>query len=156
MIPNAERLRIIVVSEDWFARSLLESAIRESGTFSRVAAVEDGYTAVAEVWQWVEDGAIPDVVLADGALSVMSAQQLLRSLRENPETEGIFFGVLTEASTELEPEPVAVEGADFLSPCSAGCTDLSELIEELASRAANSVRGVWRPAPGDIWRREWD
>lgn len=155
MIPNAERLRIIIVSEDWFARSLLESTARETGVFSRVLAVEDGYMALAEMWQWVEDGASPDIILADGALTVMSATQLVRGVRENPETEGIFCGVLTEFASDPDQEsPPTVEGADFSAPCSAGCSDLTEILQELASRAANCVRGVWRAPSKDLWQRE--
>lgn len=154
MIPNAERLRIIIVSEDWFARSLLESTLRESGMFSHVIAAEDGYTAIAEMWQCVEDGSTPDIILADGALAILSTAQLVRSVRENPETEGIFLAVLTEFSTEPDQETPTVEGADFSSPCSAGCTDLTEMVQELAFRAANSVRGVWRAPSNDLWRRE--
>lgn len=154
MIPNAEKLRIIIVSEDWFARSLLESTLRESGMFSHVIAAEDGYTAVAEMWQCIEDGAAPDIILADGALAILSPAQLIRSVRENPETEGIFVAVLTEFSAEPEPETPVVEGADFSVPCSAGCTDLTEIIQELAFRAANSIRGVWRAPSNDLWHRE--
>lgn len=154
MIPNAERLRIIVVSEDWFARSLLESTLRETGMFSQIIATDDGYNALAEMWQCVEDAAPPDIILADGALSVMSTAQLIRSVRENPETEGIFFGVLTESAAEADQEPPSIEGADFSSPCSAGCSDLTEIVQELAFRAANSVRGVWRAPSSDLWPRE--
>jgi CheY-like chemotaxis protein len=154
MIPNAERLRIIIVSEDWFARSLLESTLRESGMFSRIIAVDDGYTAIAEAWQGVEDGSVPDIILADGALTVMSPAELIRSLRENPETERIFFAVLTEFATEPEQEAPEVEGADFSSPCSAGCTDLAEIVAELACRAVNTVRSSSTTPPRDTWHIE--
>ncbi|MDO8539176.1 MAG: hypothetical protein Q7S40_01950 [Opitutaceae bacterium] len=35
-----------------------------------------------------------------------------------------------------------MEGADFTPACSAGSTDLSALVAEIASRAANSIRGT--------------
>ncbi len=141
MIPDAEKLKIVMVSEDWFARSMLASTALDSGLFSRVISTDDGYAAIAETWQCIEDGAAPDIMLADDSLGVMSAEQLCRTLRENRETEGVFVAVLTEGSMMADAEVPRVEGADYATARSAGTMDLATLVQEVTSRAVNLIRG---------------
>ena len=136
MATPTPALTLVVVSEDWFARCLLESLAAETGAFHRVIAVDDGYSALAETWQGVLDGTIPNVFLIDQHSVGPSGHRLVTELRMDPITTHAYIAVLTA------DEPLPRNGVDFVSPCTPTQPELPELIELLAARARAAVEGT--------------
>lgn len=132
------RLTGIMVSGDWFARSLLRSAGEESKLFSRVIEADDGYTGLAETWQCVEDGHAPDVVVIDLQSVDSSAARLVAELRAAPETQRTFIAVLGMPETDA---PLTVRHVDFYTSQGVLSSELSDTIEEIAMRAEAAPQG---------------
>jgi CheY-like chemotaxis protein len=127
------RLALVVVSEDWFARSLLRAAAEESGRFGPIVDADDGYTALAETWEGVAIGRVPDVVLVDGASAGPSLRRLIAELRASRETHRIFVAVIGSADEGRQPP---LPGVNFQSASSPLDPDLSEIIVNVAQQAA--------------------
>lgn len=133
MSPPGTDLILVVVSEDWFARSVLESVAAENGAFARIIAVDDGYSALAETWQGVVDGAMPNVFLIDQHSVGPSAGRLITELRSDPTTLHAYVAVLTP------DEPLAKGGIDLASPCTPSQPEMAEVIRLIAARARGSL-----------------
>lgn len=127
-------LFLVIVSEDWFARSVLESLAAESGEFAKIIAVDDGYSALAETWQGVEDGHVPNVFLVDLHSVGPSSSRLVAELRADPVTSSVYIGVLTPE------EPVAKCGVDFATACLPSQPEVADALASLASRARVSLQ----------------
>src|SRR5688572_12452159 len=95
MTRNGSELFLVVVSEDWFARSVLESLASETGAFAKIIAVDDGYSALAETWQGVVDGMAPNVFLVDLHSVGPSSARLIAELRADVTTSHSYVAVLT-------------------------------------------------------------
>lgn len=134
MTPIGTGLILVVVSEDWFARSLLENLAAENGSFAKIIAVDDGYSALAETWQGVVDGAMPNVFLIDQHSVGPSAGRLITELRSDPTTLHAFIAVLTP------DEPVARGGIDLASACTPSQPETADVIEMIAARARLSLQ----------------
>ena len=138
--PGARGLGMtgIMVSGDWFARSVLRSASEESTMFSQVIEADDGYTALAETWQCVEDGHAPDVVVIDLQSVGASAARLVTELRAAPETQRTFVAVIGMPESE---SPVTVRHVDFCTSHSVLSSELADTILEIAMRAVATPQG---------------
>jgi CheY-like chemotaxis protein len=128
----SERLTAIVVSADWFSRTLLRSAAVETGVFRHVVEADDGYTALAETWQCVEDGAAPDVIVIDMQAADVSAARLVMELRAAPETRGTLVGLVGMPEIDVD---VAVKEVDFCTSCGVLHESLADIMCDLASRS---------------------
>ena len=84
---------MLVVDDEPVIRALVAAGLQTDDL--QVTAVADGLTAIAAV----EDSA-PDLVLVDVGLPGMTGTEVLRRLRNNPETASIPVLLLTG----LEPE----------------------------------------------------
>src|SRR5205085_6294250 len=116
-------LSLMIVSEDWFTRSLLKSAAEELDVFQRVVSVDDGYTALAETWDGVADGgAIPEIFLIDQYAMDASGERLVTELRADPATRHVFIAALTPSDSH---RPNA--GMDLVTPADALHPDLPGL-----------------------------
>ena len=129
-------LILVVVSEDWFARCLLESLAAETGAFAKIITVDDGYSALAETWQGVLDGAAPNVFLIDQHSVGPSGYRLVTELRMDPATANAFIAVLTA------DEPLTRTRIDLVSPCTPMQPEVPNLIELLATRARAAAAGT--------------
>lgn len=139
MLLPPPTLSLMIVCDDWFARSLLASVSEESTRFQRVTTADDGYSALAETWQGVEDGMPPNVFLIDAASVGPSADRLVLELRNDPATEHAYVVVLTGE------EPVSIPRADYSTSCRLDVGEMTELLESIANAAAISAQ--WdRPA----------
>lgn len=125
-----EQLELLIVSEDWFARSLFKTAAQETGLFASIKTAEDGYTALAEVWQSIQDGAAPNAVLIYSELVGMSGPELARRLHEDEDTRKIFIAFCGSSG---EPPPVT-DDADFSTSCDAAISDLTEMLRAIGMR----------------------
>lgn len=153
---------ILIVSEDWFARSLLVQAARETRLFSSVFAVDDGYSALAAVWQCVIDGWRPDAVLIDRHTPAPTAGGLVATLRTDPDTRRIAVAVLAPADDCPEPARPDTR-VDIFSTCDAASVELPWVYQAIAAKldaleatpvfsfthprtAARQHSRLWRPA----------
>ncbi len=127
-----ERLTALVVSADWFSRTLLRSAATETGVFHTVVEADDGYTALAESWQCVEDGIPPDVVVIDMQAADASAARLVMEIRAAPELRTAVVGLVGMPDTDPE---VTVREVDFCTSSGVLHESLSDIICDLASRS---------------------
>ena len=131
-------LRLVLVSEDWFARSLMEFAARESGFFEEIISVDDGYSALAETWEAVASAEVPNVYLIDKHSVGPSAERLVAELRADPITRDVYVAVLTP------DEPVAKGGIDFAHECEPANPELCEIVASVAARAMAARRTAER------------
>lgn len=127
-----EGLVAIVVSQDWFARSLLRSALGETGRFQTVIETDDGYTALAEAWQAVADRHAADLVLVDLATADASVAPLVSELRTAPE---LHRALITAIGYSEDGEvPLSPQDFDFTSACGVLSAELADTTEEIANR----------------------
>ncbi len=138
--PRGLRLTGIMVSGDWFARSLMRGAGEESGMFSRVIDADDGYTALAETWQCVDDGHAPDVIVIDLQAVGASAARLVTELRASSETQRTFVAVVGMPETEA---PVTIRHVDFCTSHGVLSSELADTIMEIAMRAVATPQSRW-------------
>ncbi len=139
MLLPPPTLSLMIVCDDWFARSLIASVAEESGRFSRVATVDDGYSALAETWQGVEDGAAPNVFIVDTGSVGPSAERLVLELRNDAATENAYVALLTGE------DAAPFSRADFSASVRLDVEELSELVEAIANAAAVTAQ-LGRPS----------
>ncbi len=130
--PRGLLMTGIMVSGDWFGRSLMSAAGEESAMFSTVIEADDGYTALAETWQCVEDGHAPDVIVIDLHAVGASAGRLVTELRASSETQHTFVAVVGMPKTE---SPVTIRHVDFCTSHGVLSSELADTIMEIAMRA---------------------
>lgn len=133
-----ERLEILIVSEDWFARSLFGNAAEETGIYASIKTAEDAYLALAEIWDSVEAGGAPDVVFLHADLPGMTSLELARRLREDSDTKKVFVAV---CGTPGEP-PTVSSDVDFSAACDPATEDVTTMLHEIGLRVAGP--GHWR------------
>lgn len=127
-----EGLVAIVVSQDWFARSLLRSALGETGRFETVIEADDGYTALAEAWQAVADRHAADLILIDLATADASVAPMLTELRTAPELQRVLITAIGH-SDDCEV-PLSPRDFDFVSSCGVLGAELADTADEIAHR----------------------
>lgn len=77
---------LVIVSEDWFVRSYLTGLAQALGHFASVIAVDNGYSALAEIWE----GETAPVVVIDRNSVAGSADVLLADVRSDARTPAAF------------------------------------------------------------------
>lgn len=87
----SKSLPLVIVSEDWFARSYLTSLAHASGHFASVIGVDDCYSALAEIWDGVARGDSAPVVVIDRHSVAGSADMLLAEVRSDARTAAAFI-----------------------------------------------------------------
>lgn len=132
------RLSIAIVSEDWLGRSLFAEAASATLRFSRIIQADDGYTALAEIWQAVDEHTRPDIVLIDQNACDLSIGRLITEIRAAPRTQGIFIAAVAD---DVPPQPF---GLDFVAVSGPLQPDLSEVILRIAASYAFN-----RPTQGE-------
>lgn len=120
-------LSLLIVSEDWLGRSLFTDAAATTGQFSRIMLADDGYTALAEIWQAVEDAARPNIVLIDHNACDLSVERLVTEIRSDPRTRSIFIAAVADDTLP------ALFGLDFVAMSGPLQPDLSDVILSLAA-----------------------
>jgi CheY-like chemotaxis protein len=127
-----EELEILIVSDDWFARSLFGNAAEETGVFASIKTAEDAYLALAEIWDSVEAGGAPDVVFLHADLPGMTGLELARRLREDSDTKKVFVAV---CGTPGDPPTVSAD-VDFSTACDPATEDVTTMLREIGLRLA--------------------
>jgi hypothetical protein len=131
---NGGQLRIIVVSEESFARAMLTLAARDSGQYRTVVGADDGYTALAEAWTAVMEDQPPHVFFLDIRKCDPSIGRLLLELRSDPVTRGAFVVGLTH-DPALNPP-----GLDLITRCSMLHDELLSTFQLVANLARSTDR----------------
>jgi hypothetical protein len=132
-----ERLGLVVVSEDWFARSLMRSAAEESARFCPIIDADDGYTALAETWESVAVGRPLSVILIDGSNAGPSVSRLIAEVRSATETQRIFIAIVGQGDGE---GPAVHPGANFQCADGVLSPQLSEIVETIAEQAMHESK----------------
>ena len=119
--------KVMISGQDAVIRMLLGQYLQERGY--SVAAVGNA----AECLKELERG-IPDVMVVDSSLPDMSAIDLLRSIRTNPNTSTIPV-VMLSSDNEIEtPTVTATTGADKYIRRTSGVKDIGQSIEKMLGR----------------------
>lgn len=166
MNPASKQRSVLLVSEDWFSQSLLVQVARDTGLFTTVFAVDDGYSALAVIWQCVIDGWCPDAVLIDHHAPAPSAGGFINALRSDDETRSIVIGLLASADDCPAPMLPAAR-VDVFSTCEPMHPELPMVFQALSTRldlqetarlAGTALAGLprgWSPrglrTPGPQW-----
>lgn len=126
-------LSLLIVSDDWFARQLLGNIAKASGHFNDVIAVDDGYSALAETWEGVAQGAPPNVFLIDSFSTDASAGRLVTELRSDDATRDSCIAVLAWGEPVLGP-------IDLIIPCEPISEDIPRVMGAVATHAVAIAR----------------
>jgi CheY-like chemotaxis protein len=138
MIPTREKLHVILIIEDEFARGLLEVAAEESGMFGLIRAAENRHEALALIWDSIEEHERPDVIIADLCTDGCNSVQLARDLRTYDDTRGVLVALVTDGANGGEQSIAEAAGADYVGNYSASITDMAAMMQEIARRAISS------------------
>lgn len=140
MIPLCEKLRLLIVMEDAFARDVLAAAAESSGMFGAIRGAEDVHEALAQVWDGVQRQALPDVIVADLDLADGNGPQFAGELRRNEETRAVFIALVAEAPNDLGRAAAEAAGADCFGLFSTSVEEMSEVLGEIARRSIAAGR----------------
>lgn len=140
-------IRVLSVEDDRDLQRLLALALA-GGDFEAHFAFTgpDGYEAAASLR--------PDVILCDLMLPGYGGQELIRRLKDRPETRGIPVVVVTayyDAATLVEAEIRKLGVIEYVRK-PVRCGDLVKLLRKIAG--AREPRPGGRPAPSSPPRRE--
>lgn len=133
---------LLIVSSDWFARELLRSAAGETDVFGAITAVEDGHSALVEIWQGVIDGHAPPNLLIDLHEADPSTARLAHALRGDADTRDVYVAVLVppEAQSDL-PGMVSPE-VNLVTGCATTSDELPSVMMEIGRQIC--AHAAWR------------
>ena len=140
MTPPCEKLRLLVVVEDVFARDVLVSAAEASDMFGIITCTEDAHEALAEIWDGVQKQQLPDVVVADLDLTDYNGTQLTSELRRHCETRSVFIALIAETTNELGRAAAETAGADCFGMYTTSVYEMTEVLREVARRSIAASR----------------
>jgi len=131
MAEGGGKLSIVIASDDWFWRSVVALATHRCNRFGDVRAVDDGYTALAETWQMVDDGAPPDVYILDCRGPDPSMARLLLELRADEITRSAYVAVIGADDQQFQ-------GADHVDSSYTDADDWNACLERIADLAQSA------------------
>ena len=100
---------ILIADDEAGERFLIVQALKETGSFSRVEAVNNGRDLLAYLGN---ADVLPDVVLADINMPLVSGFEALCEVKSSPEFAPISFIIFSSAGNPAEIETARVLGAD--------------------------------------------
>lgn len=110
----AKAKKVLVVEDMLDFRKILKVYMRSMG-FQEILDANDGIPALSIVQQSVKENQPVDLVLADICMPGMSGLELLRAIRENPETNSIKVVLLTgEADQASVRQAIELKVDDYL------------------------------------------
>jgi len=127
-MAEAGQLSLVIASDDWFWRSVVSLAAHRCNRFHTVIGVEDGYMALAHLWQCVEDRAVPEVFILDARGVDPSLARFVTEARADDATREVFIAAIGDQSQTL----LAVDHVG------GSCADPDEMIAVL-ERIANAA-----------------
>lgn len=131
-MAEAEQLTLVIVSDDWFWRSIVSLAGHRCNRFRDIVGTEDGYMALAHIWQRVEDGTVPDLCIMDARADDPSLARLLTEVRADDATRPMYLAAVGDGTPGL----LAV---DYRSHATVDPDDLVAILERIVE-AAHAVR----------------
>jgi CheY-like chemotaxis protein len=123
-----QTLKILLVEDNRMVRMAAERVLTRAGHSVRTAG--DGEEAL----RMVQDG-LPDVVLLDLLLPVLSGEEVLRRLKQNPATAHIPVIIMTALSRKNAPK-LMEEGAEGFVEKEYIVNDIGKLLALLPKKRA--------------------
>jgi hypothetical protein len=130
-MTEAGQLSLVIASGDWFWRSVVSLAAHRCNRFNDVIGTEDGYMALAQIWERVAHGTTPDVCIVDARGDDPSLERLVTEIRADDVIRHMFIAAIGDESH-------AFIAADHIS---GSCVDPDELILRL-ERIANAAQAL--------------
>lgn len=130
---------LVIVSEDWFVRSYLTSLAHASGHFASVIAVDDGYSALAEIWDGVARGDSAPIVVLDRHSVADSADALLADVRSDARTATTFIAHI------VPPPGGPRDQVNLVCIGEPGQPEISRLFDALAVHAGHAMNATVAP-----------
>ncbi|MEM9039127.1 MAG: response regulator [Actinomycetota bacterium] len=116
-------MKILVVDDSSVMRKLVSRSIRQAGyPDADVIEAENGKEALD-----IATSAMPDVILADWNMPVMTGIEMLRAL--NKEAGGLAVGFITSESTDEIKQQAESAGAAFFLSKPIDVDDLSDALQ---------------------------
>ena len=140
MTPSAEKLRLLLVIENEISRGVIETAAEASDMFGSIACAEDAHDALAQVWDYVQQESLPDVIVADMEMTGCNGIELTRELRRHDETRPVFIALVAESTNELGRASAETAGADCFGAYSTSVPEMTEVLREIARRSIAATR----------------
>jgi CheY-like chemotaxis protein len=113
MIPDAEKLSVMIVAAEPFTRNAFEEAAAENDCFGEPLHAADGFGALALLWEAFETGRLPDVIVIDFELPDLNGIQFAREVRRHAEIRHLFIAVLSPNASELDRVTAETAGVDY-------------------------------------------
>ena len=132
--------RILVVEDDRFLRRACEASLRERGF--EVIIAEDGEDGLR-----LARAAPPDLILLDLLMPKLSGIEMLRALRERPETAAIPVVILSNSSRDEDKQQALQLGASgYYVKANLSLRELAGQVDRLV-HPAPAVDPADRPQP---------
>lgn len=113
MVPQAEKLQVVIAAADPFVRSQFAGAADATTLFAEPFLAEDAYDAMVLLWDWCERGRLPDIIVVDFDLGDMNAVQFACELRRHAESRAVILAILSIRNSALDRICAETAGADF-------------------------------------------
>lgn len=133
-----DRPSLLIVDDDARIRELTEFAARESHLFSIIRTAQDG----ADALDMLADGEpLPDVVLTDLSMPRMDGFELVRTLKELPETREIPVVMFSSSGLHFDREHALAVGCEAFHLKPTSLAGLNDVICAVAASARHACRG---------------
>lgn len=136
MVLTVGNLVILVGEDDPDDQLLFELAAEEAGVELSVEFVDDGVALLASLRRRLAEGALPDLVLLDLQMPIMTGYQVLDALKEEPAFDVVPRIVFSSSSRVRDREDTAGRGADWYQSKSSNFDDLVAFIASLPGRVS--------------------
>ncbi len=136
MIPESEKLNVLLVGIDDFARSLFEAAAEESDCFADPVSTGDGYETLALIWEAWNQGTPFDAVISEMEVPGLDAVQFTDELRQHAETRSLFVAILASNLSDFDRVAAVAAGVNEFADYSAAMPELVEKFRALSERIA--------------------
>jgi CheY-like chemotaxis protein len=103
---------LLIVDDDERVRSLVAAAAERCGEFTAVQRAPDGQVAIDVIWSALrsDPGAVPDLVLSDLCMPRMDGFELIRKLKQHPETCRIPVAIMTSSNRPNDRQDAEAAG----------------------------------------------
>lgn len=112
-MATPEKPILLIVEDDERLRYLAGAAAERCGHFARVQGAPDGRAALDLIRHALRTApeAVPDIILSDLSMPHLDGLELIRELKQEPETRGIPIAIMTSSNRPNDREDAAAAGA---------------------------------------------
>jgi CheY-like chemotaxis protein len=130
-----QRRTIIIADDEAYVTSILAGKLRKAG--HEVSTATNGQAAFEQAVQ-----AVPDLILTDYQMPILSGYEMAVKLRQDPRTRGVPLVMLTARGHHLSAEQLAATNIQHLAAKPFSARELLEKVEEILNGARAEERAA--------------